>query len=221
VADGLAVLTGISRDRISVLYNPVVNDELTNKMKEPVLHPWFQKGHPPLVLSVGRLEAQKDFETLIRAIALVNQRREAYLMILGKGSQSVVLQDLVNKLGIAKVVEMPGYVENPYAYMARANVFVLSSKYEGFPGVLVEAMACGAPVVSTDCPSGPVEILVEGKYGRLVPVGDVAAMAAAIQATLDQPFSKKDSQRRGLEFNIENTCKGYLNILLPMGEAGI
>lgn len=167
-----------------VIYNPVITDELLSLSKLPVSHPWYQASEP-VVLGVGRLELQKDFATLIRAFERVQRQRPANLVILGEGSQRPALQQLVQALGIAEQVDMPGYEPNPFAYMRRSAVFVLSSKFEGLPNALIQAMACGCPVVSTDCPSGPAEILDSGRYGHLVPVGDVDALASAILEVLD------------------------------------
>jgi glycosyltransferase involved in cell wall biosynthesis len=135
---------------------------------------------------VGRLNEQKDFPTLIRAFKIVYEKsKNARLIILGEGSEREHLMHLIKELGLVDIVSLPGFLQNPFSYMHRSQVFVLPSIHEGFGNVLVEAMACGCPVVSTDCPSGPREILNNGEYGHLVPVGDAAAMAAAILDVLD------------------------------------
>lgn len=194
VADDLVKTTGLPRELIKVIYNPVVTPELLEKAKVSIDHPWFRPGQPPVILSVGRLTKQKDFPTLIRAFALVRTERSARLMILGEGEERPKLEALVRELGLEDDVSMPGFVDNPYAYMARAAVFVLSSLWEGLPTVLIEAMAVGTPVVSTDCPSGPSEILMNGKYGSLVPVGDHSALAKAIRKNME------------IEMKIKNDC---------------
>ncbi|NLO89188.1 MAG: glycosyltransferase, partial [Clostridia bacterium] len=181
VADDLVKTTGLMRELIKVIYNPIVTPELLEKAKESIGHPWFKPGQPPVILSAGRLTAAKDFPTLIHAFARVRAERLARLMILGEGEERPNLESLVRELGLESDVSMPEFVENPYAYMARAAVFVLSSAWEGFGNVLVEAMAVGTPVVSTDCPSGPAEILEGGKWGKLVPVGDVEKLAKALK----------------------------------------
>src|SRR5262249_37227290 len=150
----------------------------------PLSHPWFAPGSLPVILGVGRLTWQKDFPTLIKAFALVRSRQPARLLILGEGEKRLELETIVKELGLAADVCLPGYVDNPFAYMHRCSAFVLSSASEGLPNSLIEAMACGAPVISTDCASGTAEILENGRYGPLVPVGDVEAMATAISATL-------------------------------------
>ena len=190
VADDLAQLTGLPRNKLQVIYNPAVTPELLVRAEEPLDHPWFQPGEPPVILGAGRLTAQKDFPTLIRAFALVRRKLPARLMILSEGEERPGLEALVQELGLLQDVSLPGFVDNPYKYMKRAGVFVLSSKYEGFGLVLVEAMACGTPVVSTDCPSGPSEILQGGKFGRLVPIQDEDSLAQAILHTLMDPVSK-------------------------------
>jgi len=185
VADDLAAVTGIARQRIRVVYNPIVTPELQAKAQLPVEHPWFGAVEPPVLLAVGRLTPQKDFPTLVRAFAQVLETHSARLLILGEGYERPKLEALIRELGLKEYVSLPGFVANPYAFMSRASVFVLSSKWEGLPTVLVEALCCGAPVVATNCPSGPREILAEGQYGQLVAVGDVAALAWAIVAALD------------------------------------
>jgi glycosyltransferase involved in cell wall biosynthesis len=186
VADDLALLIGLSRDRIDVIYNPVVSDNLLLKAQEPIDHPWFAAGEPPVILSVGRLSPQKDQAMLLRAFAKVRKSIPARLIILGDGDERAALEALARNLHIESDVAVPGFVENPFAYMNKSAVFALSSKYEGLPGVLIQAMACGCPVVSTNCPSGPAEILDGGKYGPLVPVGDEDAMAAALRQKLQE-----------------------------------
>jgi glycosyltransferase involved in cell wall biosynthesis len=185
VADDLAQAAGIPRERIQVIYNPVVTPEFKAKTEAPLDHPWFAPGEPPVVVGAGRLTIQKDFPALIRAFARVRQARPARLLILGEGEERSALEAVVRQLGVERDVSLPGFVSNPYPYMRRAALFVLSSRWEGLPGVLIEAMYCGARLVATDCPSGPREILADGRYGQLVPVGDVAALADAVRAGLD------------------------------------
>jgi len=213
VAEDLVRLTSLPREKIRVIYNPVVTPELFAKAEEPLDHPWFAPGEPPVILAVGRLTEQKDFPTLIRAFALVRAQRPARLMILGEGELRPQLEALVHELGLQDDVALPGFVANPFAYMARAAVFVLSSRWEGLPGALIQAMACGTPVVSTDCPSGPREILEDGRWGRLVPVGDVNALAEAMATTLDET-EHPDVAARAKEFNVNYAVENYLKVLL-------
>jgi glycosyltransferase involved in cell wall biosynthesis len=213
VAKDLAAVTALPSARIQVIYNPVVVPEMFTKAKEPVAHSWFQPGQPPVILGVGRLFPQKDFATLIRAFALVRNVRPARLVILGSsGPDEAKLKALIRELDLEEEVALLGYVSNPYAYMARSSVFVLSSAWEGFGNVLVEAMAVGTEIVSTDCPSGPAEILAHGKYGALTPVGDSKAMAEAILKTLSGSPKKVDSSWLD-QFTIETCAQKYLHTL--------
>jgi glycosyltransferase involved in cell wall biosynthesis len=146
----------------------------------------------------------------LRAFARVRQSRPARLMILGEGEDRVSLEGLVRHLDCRDDIALPGFIPNPYPYMAAASVFVLSSAWEGFGNVLIEAMALGIPVVSTDCPSGPAEILGRGRYGTLVPVGDVDALTCAIAATLDAPPETSHSIERANSFSCEQITSQYL-----------
>lgn len=186
-ADDLAATAGLPRDRIRVVYNPVVTPDMLALARARPDHPWFGPGQPPVVLGVGRLTPQKDFATLLRAFATLRAARPARLMILGEGEERPRLEGLVRELGIGDDVALPGFQANAMAHLSAAALFVLSSAWEGLPTVLIEALAAGTRVVSTDCPSGPTEILQEGRLGRLVPVGDAAALAAAMAETLDRP----------------------------------
>lgn len=212
VADDLAQVTHLSSDRIPVIYNPIILPELLTLAQAPVDHPWFQPGEPPVILAVGRLHPQKDFPTLIRAFAQVRQARPARLVILGDGPEADRLTALIEELGLTTDVALPGFVQNPYAYMAKASAFVLSSAWEGLGNVLVEAMAVGTPVISTDCESGPAEILAQGKYGALTAVGDDRAMAEAILNVLAGQIQPLDPHWLD-QFTLE-TCVGqYLQVL--------
>lgn len=191
VSDGVAAalrdVVGVDPKKIATLYNPVVSSELKRLAVQDPDHPWFAEGQPPVVLGVGSLSKRKDFHTLIRAFDLVARQTDARLMILGEGTLRESLEELVAGLGLADRVEMPGFEQNPFAYMARAKVYVLSSNLEGLPGSLIQALACGCPAVATDCPSGPREILQGGAIGPLVEVGDHTAMAEAVISQLRTP----------------------------------
>lgn len=213
VADDLAGLTSLPRERIQTIYNPVFTTELINKSLEAVEHPWFAPGAPPVILGVGRLAAQKDFPTLLRAFARVRASRPARLMILGEGRKRRELESLAASLRISQDLALPGFDENPFRYMAHAGLFVLSSEYEGLPGVLIQALACGCPVVSTDCPSGPREVLESGCYGPLVPVGDDARMAQAILSVLDEPPDREKLITRAAAFSLDRAVEQYLDVL--------
>lgn len=187
-ADDLARAVRIPRGRIDVIYNPVITPDVRRRSVEAPPHPWFEDPACPVVLGVGRLTTQKNFPALVEAFALVvRQQPAARLVILGEGPEREAITALVRRLGIEATVALPGFVDNPYACIARAAVFALSSNFEGLPTVLIESLALGTPVVSTDCPSGPREILRGGLLGRLVPVGDTPALARAILAVLTSP----------------------------------
>jgi len=184
VAEDLVSYTGISFDNIKVIYNPVISDSLLKMAALPVDHPFFGDDQLPVILGVGRLSEEKDFSTLIRAFDIVHRKVPSRLVILGDGQKRSELENLIRSSALQAAVDLPGFETNPFTYLKRASVFVLSSKWEGLPNVLIQALACDCPVVSTDCRSGPSEILAEGQYGYLVPVGDANAMAEAIEAVL-------------------------------------
>jgi glycosyltransferase involved in cell wall biosynthesis len=213
VAGSLLQLSPIPTQKVRVIYNPVVSPELYEKADAPVEHPWFQPHQPPVVLAAGRLVALKGYDTLLRAFARVRQETPARLVILGEGPERPNLERLASELGVAADVDMPGFDPNPFRYMKRAGVFVLSSRYEGLPNVLIQALACGCPVVSTDCPSGPSEILDGGRYGVLVPVDDVEAMAGAIvRALLGQVAPAPSAWLE--QFRVEVVAEQYLRVML-------
>lgn len=209
----LARVIGLPAERITVIYNPVISSEMLVKSEEPLNHSWFAPGEPPVILSAGRLTQQKDYPTLINAFAIVREKHKARLVILGDGEDRKKLEKLVEKLGLIGEVDLPGFVENPYKFMKRAAVFVLSSLWEGLPTALIEAMALGCPVISTNCPSGPVEILEAGKWGLLVPVGDVDRLAKAILQVFESPPDREELRRRGLEFSVDRAVQRYLELI--------
>lgn len=184
-ADDLARTTGVPRSRVEVVYNPVITPAVLALARRPPDHPWYAPGGPPVILGVGRLTRQKDFFTLVRAFAELRRRRCARLIILGEGEDRPALEALVAELGLHDDVSLPGFRDDAPAYMAGSALFVLSSAWEGLPTVLIEALAAGTPVVSTDCPSGPREILQEGRLGALVPIADAPALASAMERALD------------------------------------
>lgn len=228
-ADGIiAVSEGVRRDLavslsmaaagIEPILNPVdlprIRDLSRQQPDDTAVWP------PPerFVLAVGKLTPQKDFGNLLRAYARVRERHPVPLLILGEGQEEAGLRTLAAGLGIADHVMLPGHVSNPYAYMRRAAVFVLSSAWEGCPNVLLEALACGCPIVSTDCPSGPREILAEGRYGKLVPVRDEAALAAALLAVLDGDAPGYDPDIALQDYSLERVADRYLEVFA--GAAG-
>lgn len=217
VADDLAATAAIPRQRIIPLPNPIVTPALLEQTHLRPSHPWFVPDALPVVLGVGRLVPEKDFATLLRAFAQVRETRPARLMILGDGPQRSRLQRLCTELGITDAVTMPGWVDNPITYMTGAGVLVLASHWEGLPGVLIEALASGCPVVATDAPGGTAEILDHGAYGRLVRIGDVPAMAAAIVDTLERPPDSERLKARADEFSVERSARRYLEVLSASG----
>jgi glycosyltransferase involved in cell wall biosynthesis len=213
VAEDAAKISKLPLEKIKVIYNPIFTDDLLAKFHEPLNHPWLSENQPPVILGIGRLTKQKDFPTLIRAFALVQKQYSVRLMILGQGDDLLSLQGLVKELDLKENVTFPGFVPNPYAYIKKASLVVLSSIFEGFGNVLVEAMLVGIPVVSTDCESGPAEILANGKYGDLVPIGAVPNLAAAIINTLKNPPNSALLQQRGQEFSLEAALSNYREML--------
>ncbi len=218
VADEVAAGTGVARESIEVIYNPVDLARVRRLAEAEPEHPWLAPGQPPVILGVGRLVPQKDFATLLAAFALVRQARPARLLILGEGELRPALEALVQQLGLEDSVALPGFAANPYAPMARARLLALSSAWEGFGNVVVEALACGTPVVSTDAPHGPAEILDGGRWGRLVAVGDAAGLATAIIETLDDEPDRAALQGRAGDFSVATAAARYRAVLGALAE---
>ena len=211
VCDDVAALGGMDRRRLHTIYNPAAAGRNDGR---PMSDPWPA---PPggRVLSVGTLKDQKDVPTLLRAMARV--RGDAMLCVLGEGSERPRLEALVRELKLEGRVLLPGFAADPAPWYAHADAFALASRYEGFGNVLVEALEFGLPVAATDCRSGPSEILAGGAYGRLVPVGDDAALAAAIDQTLTDPADPDRLKARAAEFTPRRVATRYLDLLLPKG----
>lgn len=206
-----AVLDLPRRGRVTTVYNPAFTPEIARHAEVAPVHPWFSDGGPPVVLGVGRLVPQKDFPTLIEAFRHVSAANAGRLVILGEGPLRPQLEDRVRALGLENRVSLPGWAENPYAFMSRAALFVLSSRHEGFPGVLVEALACGCPAVSTDCPAGPSEILDDPDL--LAPVGDPEALSRVMLRALDRPAGKAALRARAARFSVERAMDGYETVI--------
>ena len=212
-ATDLIAIGNLDPAKVKVVPSPIVNERLFRLAVEPCPHPWYGDGGCPVILGVGELCERKDFATLLRAFATVRKSLQARLVILGEGRKRGELEALAHDLGVADATAFPGFQPNPYAFMARAELFVLSSRCEGAPVVLMEALACGVPVVSTDCPSGPREILQDGRLGALVPVGDANALAKAMVATLQNP-PERAALRLGAEpFRASVSANHYLAAL--------
>lgn len=216
-AKDLVDFVGLDREHVVAIYNPTLVDRVFEGAEEPVDHPWFGSEQPPVVLAAGRLAPEKDFQTLIRAFSQLTDRTDARLLILGEGRQRATLERLIHDLGVSDRVELYGFAENPYKFMQAADLFVLSSRHEGMPNVLVEAAALGTPIVATDCPSGPRELLDDGRGGELVPVGDAEALADAICRQLTHPERAQEQIQRiqpKLEaFSPEYAGEQYLKLL--------
>jgi len=213
LAEDVASITGIPAQTIHVAHNPVVTPEMFDLAKAPLRHAWFEPSAPPVILGVGRLSRVKNFALLIRAYARVRRELNCRLIILGEGRERRGLERLAKNLGVAEDVELPGFVENPFAYLGRAQLFASASLAEGSPNALTEALALGIPVVSSDCRSGPREILQGGRYGTLVPVGDEAALAAAMVDALRQPHDPEFLKRAALPYTLEGSAREYAAIL--------
>lgn len=213
LANDLKTNLGFPSDKIKVIYNPAVTKAIFEKAQEKIDHPWFKDHSIPVLLSAGRFYPQKDFHTLIAAFKKVLPSMQCRLMILGDGEQKQEIKHLVKKEGLQNSVCLPGFKKNPYKYMANADLFVLSSKWEGLPNVLLEAMALGTPIVSTDCPHGPKEILKNGELGPLVPVGDPDSLAQAIIDVLKRPIPSKILKAAASRFTVEKSAQNYLKAI--------
>ncbi|MFH1115220.1 MAG: glycosyltransferase [Pseudomonadota bacterium] len=213
VADDLAESLDIQREKIETVHNPCAIEKVIQAGAEPVDHTWFTPGGPPVIVSMGRLHPQKDYGTLLKAFRIVRSDREAKLLIMGEGSERDKLTALASELGISDSVSLPGSLANPFPYLTRARAFVLSSRWEGHPLVLAEALACGVTVVSTDCPHGPREVLEGGRYGFLTPVADAEALARAIHTALENPIPKQLLKQRAEEYSVQSIAQHYLNLL--------
>ncbi|MDJ0807921.1 MAG: glycosyltransferase [Gammaproteobacteria bacterium] len=213
VKQDILAVSGIDSERVSVVRNPVLTPRLPELAHQAPPHPWLSDPQIPVILGAGRLTIQKDFATLMRAFAKLRETHVCRLIILGDGRQKESLQQLATELGVLKDMALPGFSNNPYAYMARCSLFVLSSRWEGSPNVLTEAMALGRPVVATDCPSGPAEILQGGRVAPLVPVGDWRALASAMARILDTPPDGGSLRQAVSEYTVDTSAHNYLRIL--------
>jgi len=218
VADDLCQRFGVPRERVAVIYNPAVTEDFPERVRAGADHPWLDGGGIPVIVGAGRLTRQKDFATLIEAFARLRASRPARLIVFGEGPERAALEARAAELGVAKDVDLPGRVADLLPSVARADVFALSSRYEGLGNVLIEALAAGTPAVSTDCPHGPGEILDHGRYGRLVPVGDAAALAGALAATLDSPPAAELLAGAVDRFRAGPVAEQYLAVMGLAGE---
>jgi len=210
----LVAAAGVRNLPIRVVYSGVITPQLMARAVAPVPHPWLAADRDrPVIIGAGRLKAQKDFATLVRAFAGVLDRRGARLILIGEGEERAGLEALVAELGVGHAVDLPGFTDNPYAWIARADVFALSSRWEGFGNVVAEALALGVPVVSTSCPSGPAEILGAGAHGRLVPVADYEALANAVVETIEHGNRCGAPEQASGPFTAAYAAPAYLEAL--------
>lgn len=212
-ARDLARSLGVPDESVHMIYNPVISESLLTAVTEVVDHPWFQEGQAPVVLASGRLHRQKGFDILLNAFAQLNRGTPARLVILGEGPERLALEAQRDQLGLNSEVSLPGFVRNPFAFMARAAVFVLSSRHEGLGNVLVEALACGTRVIAADCPSGPGEILDGGRFGRLVPPEDPDALALGLREALDGSHPVEDPTAWLQQFRVDAVADRYLKLM--------
>jgi len=211
-ARDLIKLTDIDPNLVHVIPNPVITEQLFELAARPVEDPWFSNDSLPLLITVGRLTAAKNYPLLLKAFQRLLDKKDTRLVILGDGEERSELERLVREYGIEAQVKMPGYVDNPWAYMSKADLFVLSSKWEGLPTVLVEALALGIRVVSTDCEFGPRELLKDGKFGWLVPSEDYVALADTMLTALNAELPKVDLADLGA-FRLDNAVDSYAHLL--------
>jgi glycosyltransferase involved in cell wall biosynthesis len=208
---GLRDLLGEEAPPIRRIYSPIDLSRITGLASEEPTHPWFRDRHGTLLVSVGRLSRVKDQPTMLRAFALLPGDHR--LVIFGEGKQRRELENIAKRLGVAGRVDLPGHSPNPFAHVARADLFVLSSRFEGFGNALLEALIVGTPAVSTDCPTGPREILGGGRYGRLVPIGRPDALAEAIRTALDDPPPSGLLKEAVARMELDQAIPRYLDAL--------
>ena len=213
VKKDLCRLGNLSDKKVKVIYNPIVIGAPVNKNIKSNRELWGVDSGKK-ILSVGSLKYEKDYKTLIKAIALIRDHADIKLIILGDGPCREQLKQLIANLELEINVSLPGFYTNPYPWYRSADLFVLSSKWEGFGNVIVEALGCGLPVVSTDCPGGPAEILDNGYYGDLIKVGDVVALADAIKKSLNRTHNATLLIDRAKKFSVQEISKQYINYFL-------
>ncbi|WP_116083511.1 glycosyltransferase [Tropicimonas sp. IMCC34011] len=212
-ADDLARVIGVPQEKIDVLYNPSIDDDIIAMSHENVSHPWIMDRSAPVIVCVARLVEQKGIDTLVSAMALVNKRRKVRLIILGEGDLRGKFERQASDLRVDDLVDFHGHLDNPFKFMRKADLFVLSSNYEGFANVVAEALACGCPVVSTDAPSGPREILSDGDFGTIVPVRQPVELSKAILASLETSHDMGRLTSRGMRFHVRNITADLVKLL--------
>ncbi len=209
----LSDFAGLPLDRVSIISNPIDRDRLRALAHEPVDQPWFQRREVPIIVGLGELTHRKGFDTLIQAFTILRRGKPLKLFIMGRGKARAELEELVREMKLTEDVQFYGFVNNPFSYLGKANLFVQASRYEGFGMALLEALTLGVPVVATDCPSGPREILQNGRFGSLVPLGDSAAMAKQMGLTLDAPHDPSFLMQAAAPYSLKKVTDRYLQIL--------
>jgi glycosyltransferase involved in cell wall biosynthesis len=217
VADDLAAASGLQRKAMTVIYNGVVGSDFEQRAAELPPHPWFSEPEP-VVVGMGRFVPQKDFPTLIDGFASIAARTNARLLVLGDGPLRPDMEKQIAASGLSDRIAMPGFAENPLPYLKHAALFVLSSRFEGFGNVVAEALACGTPVVSTDCPHGPAEILEDGRFGKLVPVGNAPELGEAMLQSLSEARNSPALVARGSIFSAANCAASYVALIKGVRE---
>jgi glycosyltransferase involved in cell wall biosynthesis len=214
VAEQTRKISGVSPDKITVIRNPTLTPALYQQASEHCPHPWLTNKTTKIILGIGGLRVQKNFSVLVAAFSIVRQQNiDARLIILGEGRQRDRLSQQIHKLGLDNDVDLPGFTDNPYSYLAQSDLFVLSSLWEGSPNVLTEALAIGTPVVATDCDCGPREILQDGRYGPLVKINDTEGLAQAMISVLKNPLPAETLKEATREYTIETSAKHYAKAL--------
>lgn len=210
VANDVERTLSLPHGAVKVIYNPVVDESLWGRLADDISHPWLTDRRAPVVLSVGRMTRQKDHATLIRGFAKARERKTMRLLIIGDGPERQALQDLAISLGVQGDIDMPGFKANPLPYMAHADVFALTSRWEGFGNVLVEAMAADCPIICSDCPGGPREVVDDGRFGTLIPVGNAEAVAESLLNVLNNDRKRKSTKDRASLFSVSRAATAYL-----------
>ena len=213
VKNDLSDITGIPKEKITLIYNPVITPGMQKKISAPVEHPWLLSDEFYTLLAAGRLTKQKDYITLINAIELIKDQIPLKLIVLGEGTERENLTELISKKGLSDIIDLHGFADNPFAYMAHADLFVLSSALEGLSLVLLEALASGCEVISTDCPYGPSEVLQNGKYGTLVPIKNPAELAKAIKNAYEKKCLNENGMQYARQFTVEKATSEYLDLI--------
>jgi len=216
VSDGAAIdfskLTGIPDSSIHRIFNPVVTDDLIERSMSRPDHPWFQADQPPVIIGIGRLVKNKNFDHLIEAFDILREQRECRLVIVGEGPARPDLESRAKESLFSEEILFTGRLENPFPHLRHSSVMVLASSYEGLSNTLIESLAIGTPVVSTDCPYGPREILEDGRYGELVPVKDINSLAAAVNRAIDDPIDRSRLIESANRFKDTDIARSYISV---------